>query len=230
MTSENSRSVTSSQESEDGVLLSDSQDGLMIEESGQEVVHVSRFRARDKEKALPMNVTCGPLFSNSSPSANLQSALVNKLVANLESSGSPLFDLTWKAWDMFVEPPICLLRASGRRISVSAFTGWPTVCASLTNDHQSPKTYFGRKYNEKKSFPSDLTIAVEDVGGEVGGSRTEGKGTGDHGLANGALDDAQENSRTGRRKTELSGRRGDSSRCSHGERRRREITKTDRQN
>jgi hypothetical protein len=41
-------------------------------------------------------------------------------------NGSPEYELTWKSWDMKSGPPICALRASGRRTSGSACSGWPT--------------------------------------------------------------------------------------------------------
>ncbi len=40
--------------------------------------------------------------------------------------GSPEYVLTWKHWDMESGPPICALRASARRTSDNACTGWPT--------------------------------------------------------------------------------------------------------
>ena len=72
----------------------------------------------------------GPKCAASSRSAVLQSSLESRLQAALASTGSPLYDLTWKAWDMPSGPPICALRGSARRISDSVFTGapWPTPC------------------------------------------------------------------------------------------------------
>jgi hypothetical protein len=45
------------------------------------------------------------------------------LRAALDVNGSPEYGLTWKHWDIPSGPPICALRASGRRISDSASTG-----------------------------------------------------------------------------------------------------------
>ena len=56
--------------------------------SGPEVVRVSRFRARDGEKAMSINDTSGPLFTTLSPSANLQWSLGNKLQARMAGNGS----------------------------------------------------------------------------------------------------------------------------------------------
>src|SRR3990167_5822756 len=47
------------------------------------------------------------LFIGSSPSANLQRALENKLRVCLAGNGWPEYDLTWSEWDMPSGPPIC---------------------------------------------------------------------------------------------------------------------------
>ena len=70
----------------------------------------------------------GPSGSGSSPSASLQSSLESKLRAGLAGSGSPLFALTWKRWDILSGPPICALRASARRTSDSDCSSWLTPC------------------------------------------------------------------------------------------------------
>jgi hypothetical protein len=44
----------------------------------------------------------------------------------MAAHGSPEYDLTWKHWDMPSGPPICALRASGRRTSGKDCIGWPT--------------------------------------------------------------------------------------------------------
>lgn len=116
---------TSSPGSAGGITPSTSPNGEAAP-SGPARVHVSRFRARDKEKAMPTNDTSGPLFTASSPSANLQRSLENRLRQRMGANGSPLFDLTWKHWDMPAGPPICALRASARRISGSDCGSWPT--------------------------------------------------------------------------------------------------------
>ena len=80
----------SSPESPDGNLRSSGPDGK--DQSGPDHAPVSRFRARDSEKDMPTNDTSGPLFMTSSPSADLQRCLENKLQARMDGSGSPLFD------------------------------------------------------------------------------------------------------------------------------------------
>ncbi|MGR0183198.1 hypothetical protein [Azospirillum aestuarii] len=59
-------------------------------------------------------------------SAALQSSLEAALKKRLTGKGSPLFELTWKTWAMESGPPICALRASAPRTSVSGCGGWPT--------------------------------------------------------------------------------------------------------
>ncbi len=72
------------------------------------------------------NDTCGPLFDGLSKSADLQRCLENRLRQRLDANGSPEYALTWKYWTMQSGPPICALRASGHRISDSAYGGWQT--------------------------------------------------------------------------------------------------------
>lgn len=50
--------------------------------------------------------------------------------AALDVTGSPEFELTWRYWDMPSGPPILALRASARRTSASACSGWPTALAA----------------------------------------------------------------------------------------------------
>jgi len=125
-TSEATRKSISSPGSADGPTRSDSPDGPTTDQSGPDHVPVSRFRARASKKAMTTNDTSGPLFTNSSPSADLQRSLENRLRANLDVNGSPEYALTWKMHDMQSGPPICALRASGRRTSGKGFSGWPT--------------------------------------------------------------------------------------------------------
>ncbi len=119
-------SATSSPASPDGPTRSGSPAGPKIVPSGPPVVRVSRFRARDSEKAMPTKDTCGPLFIGSSPSAVLQRSLESRLRARMDVNGSPEYALTWKEWDMPSGVPICALRAQGHPTSGNGFTGWPT--------------------------------------------------------------------------------------------------------
>ena len=129
-----SHNATFSLVSEDGALPCAKPDGAIAAPSGPEAARVSRFRAQDADKAMPTNDTSGPLFTASSPSAGLQSSLESRLRARMGANGSQLFVLIWKPQDMPSGPPICALRASARRTSASASSGWPTP-DTMTGPH-----------------------------------------------------------------------------------------------
>ena len=117
---------TSSPVSPVGTSPCGGQDGPKTGQCGPDHVPVSRFRARDSEKAMPTNDTSGPLFTRSSISAGLQRCLENRLRARTEGNGSPLYELTWKHWDMPAGVPICRLLAQERPTDALEFGGWPT--------------------------------------------------------------------------------------------------------
>ena len=118
----------SSPASAGGLTSSGSLAGPTTDPSGPAPVPVSRFRARDSAKAMPTNDTSGPLFTHSSPSADLQRSLENRLRASLDVNGSPVFALTWRVMDMPSGLPILQLRASAHSTLGSGFIGWPTPC------------------------------------------------------------------------------------------------------
>ena len=134
MSSKATRSVTSSPGSAAGPTPSGSPDGPTSGPSGPAPFPVSRFRALDSDVAMPIEDTCGPLFSGSSPSADLQRSLESRLRASLDVNGSPEYALTWSMWDMPAGPPICRLRASAHRTSGNGSGGWPTPNAGPQND------------------------------------------------------------------------------------------------
>ncbi len=130
MTSPATRSATSSPDLVAGAMPSDSPAGPTPGPSGPGAVPVSRFRARDSDTAMPIDAISGPLFNLSSPSADLQRSLENRLQAVMDVNGSPEYALTWSTWDMPAGVPICRLRASARRTSGngsgSSPSGWTT--------------------------------------------------------------------------------------------------------
>jgi hypothetical protein len=93
----------------------------------------SRSARLAADKALAMRAISGPPGSGSSASAALQRSLESRLRASLAGRGSPLYALTWKHWAMPWGPPICALRASGRRRSANGCTGWPSPNAMPEN-------------------------------------------------------------------------------------------------
>ncbi len=98
MTLKVTHNAISSPESADGATLSVSPDGTTTDPSGRAPVPVSRFRSRESEKAMPINDTCGPLFTASSPSAGLQRSLESRLAGRLDVNGSPEYGLTGAVW------------------------------------------------------------------------------------------------------------------------------------
>ena len=147
-------SATSSPGSAAGPTRSGSQGGPTISPSGPAPVPVSRFRARDSDKAMPINDTSGPLFTASSPSAALQRSLESKLRARMDGNGSPEYALTWSTWDMPAGVPICRLRASARRTSGNGSGGWPTPRA---RDHH--------KEGPRHHYSPSLAKVVENMVG-----------------------------------------------------------------
>jgi hypothetical protein len=104
-------------------------DGLKAAKSGPAHARASQSVLRVTGKEQPTNVTYGPLFSGSSPSAGLQRSLENRLRARMVAYGSPEYELIWRHWDMQWGPQICALRALVRRMSGRDFTGWPSPTA-----------------------------------------------------------------------------------------------------
>ena len=124
--------ATSLQESAAGPTPYHSQAGLQTPLFGPEAVPANPFRAQVNEKAQPTQGTSGLSGTSLSGSASLQLSLESRLRQTLDVNGSPEYELTWKHWDIGSGPPICALRASGRRTSGKGFTGWPTPAATDT--------------------------------------------------------------------------------------------------
>jgi hypothetical protein len=127
-TSQDLRSVTFSQASAGGLTHSGWLVGPTTDPSGQDRALVNHSVSPAKAQEQTTRDTCGPLFGGSSPSADLQRALENRLQAQTDVNGSLEYVLTWKRWDIGLGPQICALRASGRRTSDSGcggMDGWP---------------------------------------------------------------------------------------------------------
>lgn len=123
-------SAISSQEPADGRSHSTSQDGPPTCQCGPDPApaNPSPSRVRGSAKATP--VTCGPNGSALFDPADPASSLASRLAARLLSGGSMEYSLTWKARVTPAGRTIYQLRASGRRTSDSAFTGWRTPNAA----------------------------------------------------------------------------------------------------
>jgi len=116
--------ATSSPASVDGTSPSTSPDGKA--RSGQPRYPASPSPSPGEVSVKKMKDTFFLISQSSSPSAVLQSFLESKLLQRLDVNGSPEYVLKWKCWDIPSGPPICALRASGRRTSGKDCTGWPT--------------------------------------------------------------------------------------------------------
>jgi hypothetical protein len=100
--------------------------GTTAAPSGPDPAPASHSAPQAEGSAPPTSGTCGQSSTASSRSAALQSSLESRLRARLAETGSTLFGLTWKPWDMQSGRPILARRASALRTSASAYGGWPT--------------------------------------------------------------------------------------------------------
>jgi hypothetical protein len=106
--------------------------------------------------------TYGPRSTTSLASAALQSSLENKLRQKTASVGSTLYKLTWKDRATPAGLPISALRASARRTSDSACTGWPTP---IVNDQLgSTHCYSGKHPDGSNRIALKLPGAVKLAG------------------------------------------------------------------
>ena len=149
----------SSPGSEAGPTSSGSPGGQTTNQSGPAAVPVSRFRALDSEKAMPIDDICGPLFTGSSPSATLQRSLESKLRERLGESGSPLYVLTWKSVDMPAGVPILQRRASGHRTSGNGSSGWGTPLAADSKGLTSIKIALKRFHHGKANLSDHVAMS-----------------------------------------------------------------------
>lgn len=156
MTLPDSRNAISLPESEAGLSRCDSPDGQTLDLFGLDRVHASRSAEPESAKVLPMIATSGRCSQNSLASANLQQYLENRLRAAMAESGSMLYALTWKRWDMQSGPPIFALRASARRTSDSVCIGWPTP---ITNDAKGSTHCNDRNGNPLLKQPGAVRLA-----------------------------------------------------------------------
>ena len=129
MTFDLTRNATSSPGSADGPTQLDWLESPTTPSCGPDHALASRTRQPDAGSQTTTCATFGRTCDDSSPSANLQQSLENRLRARLAAYGSPEYALTWKRWDMASGPPICALRASPRRTCGSDCGGWAMPAA-----------------------------------------------------------------------------------------------------
>ena len=161
MISEDTTAAIYSPESADGSWLSLSPDGPKTGPSGQARARASRSASPARAKGKRTPDTCGPLFTGSSLSVDLQWCLASRLQARLDTNGSPEYALTWSELDMPWGPPICRLRAQSRSIRGSDSFGLPMPTPSATdhkgghsqpdrrrmNGHMNLRDWFRGRYN-----------------------------------------------------------------------------------
>ena len=104
----------------------DKQAGVMTDLFGPVPVRANLSARQAKELGLMTSGTCGQPSITSSRSASLQRSLENRLQARTLTLGSTLYTLTWKPWVTPSGRSRSRLRASVRRTSEIAFTGWVT--------------------------------------------------------------------------------------------------------
>ena len=112
------------------------QAGQMTDLFGPVPVLANLSPRQAKELGLMTSGTYGLTSTGLSKSAALQQSLVSKLQASLQGLGSTLYQQTWKPWTTPSGRALSRLRASVRRTSEIAFTGWPTP---LVNNTRGPQ-------------------------------------------------------------------------------------------
>lgn len=157
-------SATSSRVSASGPTPSVLPDGPTTGPSGPEAAPASRSAPPEREQDLPTTGTSGLSSIASSPSALLQLSLESRLRARTASLGSTLYMLTFKHRVTPSGRPICALRASAPRTSVSASglsgSGWPTPHArsNAGGEYKGPEKAIARFLNKDRN--NDLNEAV----------------------------------------------------------------------
>jgi hypothetical protein len=126
LTCVNLPSVTFSQGSAGGPMPLTLPDGRVVDPCGLALALASLSAQQVKALGLRTSGIYGPPGSTSSRSVALQRSLESRLQARLSVLGSTLYTLTWKEWVTPLGVSRSRLRASVRRISETATTGWPT--------------------------------------------------------------------------------------------------------
>lgn len=128
-TCENSPSATSSPGSVSGPSHFAAPAGQTTGLSGPAVVLANLSPRQAKAAGLLTSGISGLVGITSSSSAALQASLESKLRARMQTTGSTLFKMTWKAWIMPSGRLRSRLRASVLRTSETGRIGWPTPAA-----------------------------------------------------------------------------------------------------
>lgn len=130
MTLKGSRNVISLPGSASGLTPCAAQDGLMIAPYGQGHAPASHSASAVQKQEKPMSATSSPHGSVLYRSASLTLSLASRLQAKTVLTGSTMYKLAWKERLTPLRVSISALRASVRRTSGNASSGWPTPLAS----------------------------------------------------------------------------------------------------
>ena len=132
MTSGTLTNATSLQESQDGLTLSDLQDGQTTEKSGRAAARASRSALQEKVKELTMSGIYGRTFFDSLEAVAPQLSWVSKLQVRLGMVGSTESDLIWKVKATPSTASIFRLAPQTRRTSGPGYTGSQKTWVSPT--------------------------------------------------------------------------------------------------
>lgn len=127
MTYEDTTESISSQESQDGTLPCDSQDGQQPDLFGLEAAPASLGVPPDKARRPMTNGISGLTGTSLSVLYDQQQSLANRLSLQLDGAGSTLFTLTWQRKATPLGLPYFQLVASGLPISETDCGSWPTT-------------------------------------------------------------------------------------------------------
>lgn len=147
---EDSPNAISSQGSADGHTQLGLLDGPMTDQCGQVHHHANHSQLQEASKEKTMNDTYGQFSSISSASASLQQSLESKLRAQLNTTGSMIYKLTWKQKATPQLWPYCQLVASTPHTKGIGYSmprkGWTTPNARDWKDTagQTTKREAGR--------------------------------------------------------------------------------------
>jgi hypothetical protein len=125
---------------------------------GQEVAPASRSAPPARSVAATMSATYGLRSSASSASAALQLSLASRLQERLDSRGSTMFALTWKAQATPQRRQICRLAASAHRTGDSGCGGWPTT--KRDDGVKSIRSFEGAMKEAARKGANDLNTAA----------------------------------------------------------------------
>jgi len=133
-------------------------DGLMTDLFGLVPVPANLSAAQARELGLMTSGTYGQRSSTSSSSAVLQRCLESRLQAAMQTLGSTLYKMTWKAWDTGSGRSRSRLRASVLRTSVTGSTGWPAPTAALAE--KGVRTFEGGLMEAMRNHGPDLAAVA----------------------------------------------------------------------